>query len=121
MKAMALGPATLLPLFPPGVSAANVYAPKFFSESELELVATLGELIIPQTETPGARASKAHEHIDLVLSEETEEVQRDFRNGLTQVERRSHELHGQRFVALSPQQQTAILTRMAATETPDRG
>ena len=117
MKALALGPA-VLPLFPLGAAAATAYAPKFFSSGELELVATLGELILPKTETPGARAAKAHEHIDLVLSEETPDVQHDFRDGLAWLERRSRELHDRGFLELTPGQQNAILTRMADSKTP---
>jgi len=113
MKALALTPA-VLPLFPSGAPAATAYTPKFFSANEVEIVATLGELILPQTETPGARAAKAHEHIDLVLADETADVQHDFRDGLAWVERRSRELFGRGFIELSGEQQTALFTRMAA-------
>src|SRR6478672_10850893 len=110
MRALALTPA-VLPLFPSGATAATTYAPKFFSASELEIVATLGELILPQTQTPGARAAKAHEYIDLVLADETQDVQHEFRDGLAWVERRSRELFGHGFMELSVEQQTALLTR----------
>ena len=112
VKALA---ATTLPLFPLGASAATGYSPKFFSAAEMNLVATLGELILPQTETPGARAAKAHEHIDLVLSEETPDVQHSLRDGLAWVEQRSRESQGQSFLTLKPDEQNAILTRMASS------
>jgi glucoside 3-dehydrogenase (cytochrome c) hitch-hiker subunit len=112
MKTIALSPA-IAPLFPSAAQVATAYTPKFFSSDELDLVATLGELILPQTETPGARQAKAHEHIDLVLSEETSDVQRTFRSGLGLVEQRSRELYKDRFVALKPEQQNAILKHMS--------
>ena len=34
-----------------------------------ELVITLTELIIPQTDTPGAKAAKVNEYIDMVLAD----------------------------------------------------
>src|SRR4029450_8640250 len=56
-----------------GQSAA--WRPRFFSNVQNETVAVIAELIIPQTDTPGARAARVHEHIDLVLSEESPAVQ----------------------------------------------
>jgi len=117
MKIIALGSAAMLPLpslaEPLAAAATTPYAPKFFSPGELELVATLGELILPQTDTPGARGAKVHEHVDLVLSEETEDVRHDFRDGLVWLERRSHEVYGHGFLQLDPEKQTAILTRIS--------
>jgi hypothetical protein len=118
IKAIALGSATMLPLLPLVESGAAAvptrpYSAKFFSPSEMELVATLGEIIIPQTDTPGARAAKVHEHIDLVLSQETEDVKEEFRDGTAWLERRSHDLYGRGFLALSQEKQTAILKRIS--------
>lgn len=104
----------LTPLLPLSAAAAVPYAPKFFSPAELELVATLGELVIPQTDTPGARAARTHEHIDLVLSESLPDVQHDFRDGLDWLTRRSRDLHNRPFLDLSAAQQTALLTQIAA-------
>ncbi len=118
VRALTLAPA-ILPLASLSASAAAAYSPKFFSAAEFELVATLGELILPQTETPGARAAKAHEHIDLVLSEEIPEIQRAFRNGLAWVEQRSQDLYGQKFLQLAAENQNSILMHMAASKTTD--
>jgi hypothetical protein len=112
MKALAMSPA-IAPLFPIVAQAAGAYTPKFFSAGEMELVATLGELILPQTETPGARQAKAHEHIDLVLSEETTDVQNAFRDGLALMEQQSRELHNSRFLTLNTEQQNALLKRIS--------
>jgi hypothetical protein len=114
IKAIAVGSATMLPLLPlVESSAAAPYSAKFFSPGEMELVATLGEIIIPQTDTPGAREAKVHEHIDLVLSQETDDVQEEFRDGIAWLERRSRELYGHGFIALRPEEQTAILKRIS--------
>jgi gluconate 2-dehydrogenase gamma chain len=108
-----------VPLVPLAALGTAAYAPKFFSSGELELVATLGELILPQTETPGARAARAHEHIDLVLSEEIPEVRRAFRDGLAWIERQSRESHDRAFAALTPEQQNAMLARMSSSPEGD--
>ena len=108
VKAIAVGSATLVPL-----TAAAPDKPKFFSPGEFELVATLAELIIPQTDTPGARAARVQELIDRVLSEETPAIQKRFRKGLAWVDRRSRAAYSKKFLDLAVQQQTAILTAMS--------
>ena len=122
VKTIALSTVTMLPL--PGLvestaTAAPVgsYSPKFFSPAEMELVAIIGELILPRTDTPGARAVGAHEHIDLVLSEASEDERHDFRDGLAWLERRSRELYGRGFQTLDLEKQTAILTRISDRKT----
>lgn len=58
------------------------WKPTFFEAREAALVAEIAEHIIPETETPGARAAKVHQYIDLVLSEEAPARQAAFRRGL---------------------------------------
>jgi hypothetical protein len=76
-------------------------------------VTIIAELIIPETETPGARAAKVNEHMDLVLSDESSEVQQRFLKGLEWMDRKSRELFGADFAKTSPAQQTSILTAVA--------
>ena len=121
VKIIALGPATFLPLLPLGDTLASAqtrsapkksvpWKPKVFTEVQNQLVITIAELIIPETETPGARAAKANEHIDLVLSEETPEVQRPFLDGLAWINQKSNQLYKSDFLKLSAEQQVATLT-----------
>jgi hypothetical protein len=122
VKTIVMSPVTLLPLQPLVESSANAkpagsYSPKFFSPSEMELVATIGELILPQTDTPGARAVGAQEHIDRVLSEASEDEQHEFRDGLAWLERRSQELFGRSFKALNLEKQIALLTKISDRKT----
>src|SRR3954470_10811584 len=49
--------------------AAAPWAPAVLSPRQLETVATLCDLIIPQTDTPGARAVLVDRFIDSVLKE----------------------------------------------------
>ncbi len=96
--------------------SAPKWTPRWLTPDQAELTATLADLIIPQTETPGARAAGVHEHIDLVLSEELPEIQKAFAAGLARVNVASRSLHGNDFLKLAPAQQNAILTSMAVPE-----
>lgn len=50
-------------------------------------VAAIAEVIIPETETPGARAAKVNEFVDLIVSEWFDEEERErFLNGLAAVD-----------------------------------
>jgi hypothetical protein len=76
-------------------------------------VTTIAEWIIPQTETPGAKAVRVNEFIDLILSEWFEDEDRTkFLAGLTSVDAQSHDLYGKDFVDCSTVQQKQLLTAM---------
>ena len=88
-------------------------------------VVTIAELIIPQTDTPGAKAVRVNEFIDRILAEwYTEEEKASFLAGLAQVDTRSHDLFGKDFVDCSQTQQSQILTELddglAEMRTQDR-
>src|SRR5882672_4610580 len=76
-------------------------------------VTTMAELIIPQTETPGAKAVRVNEFIDLILSEWYDDEDRaKFLAGLANVDSQSHDLCGKDFVDCSPLQQKQLLTAL---------
>ena len=102
---------------PPLSSGSGIpWTPKFFNPHQNETVTMLAELIIPQTETPGAKAAKVNEYIDLILSEETLKVQREFLRGLEWMDRRSNELFKLSFIKLTVEQQTKLVETVAADE-----
>jgi hypothetical protein len=78
---------------------------------QADLMATLAELIIPTTDTPGARAAGVHEFIDRILTGYVRpEEKATFIAGLTDVDVRAGQVAaGQTFVQLSPEQQTSLL------------
>src|SRR5262245_53237876 len=64
-----------------GVDASNELAapgwkPRFFDEHQNETLIVLSNLIIPATETPGAKEALANRYIDLVLAAEKAEGQK---------------------------------------------
>jgi glucoside 3-dehydrogenase (cytochrome c) hitch-hiker subunit len=83
---------------------------KLFNSHQNAVVTTLAELIIPQTDTPGAKAARVNEFIDLVVAEWYDEQERTrFLAGLANVDARSHGLFAKDFIDCEPKQQTEIV------------
>ena len=101
------------------VQAAQDKAPLFFTKEEFALVDELTELIIPADDhSPGARAALVAGYIDFRLSEAFEEKPRTlWRDGLKLIEQLSQEMHSKSFLASSPEQRVALLTRISQNET----
>lgn len=89
------------------------WKPVFFDEHQNETVVTLTELIIPQTDTPGAKAALVNCYLDLKYQEEEPEKQRELINGLAWLDGRSLSRHGKPFVRLSEAEQFAMLEPLA--------
>jgi len=76
-------------------------------------VVTMTDLIIPETDTPGAKAARVNEFIDVILTEwATPEERQNFLNGLAGVDKQSNELYGKDLVDASPLQQVTLLRAM---------
>jgi glucoside 3-dehydrogenase (cytochrome c) hitch-hiker subunit len=75
-----------------------------------ETVATIAELIIPKTDTPGARDAGVPAFIDVMLADWGDDNQRKaFTAGLANVDERSRKAFGKDFIGCPPDQQTEIL------------
>ena len=94
--------------------AAEPWKPLFFNAHQNETVIVLSELIIPTTDTPGAKAAKVNEFVDLMLSEESEDRKRDFIRGLSWTDKKSNELFGTNFKDATPEQQNALLVTLSS-------
>jgi gluconate 2-dehydrogenase gamma chain len=82
---------------------------------EAETVGVIAEMIIPETDTPGAGAAHIPEFADLMLAEWSSEDERTrFRAGLADVDARSRAAFGADFVAGTDAQRAAILTTLDA-------
>ena len=76
-------------------------------------VTTMIDLTIPATDTPGAKAARGNEFIDVILTEWATDTERqDFLKGLANVDERSKELFGKTFTDSSVEQQTTLLGDM---------
>ena len=77
------------------------------------MVVTMTDLIIPATDTPGAKGARVNEFIDVVLTEwASDEERKHFLDGLAEVDKRSTELFGKGFNDASVDQQTTLLRAM---------
>jgi hypothetical protein len=67
-------------------------------------------VMIPATDTPGAKAAKVNEFIDLILTEwATDEESKVFLEGLAEADRRANALFGHGFATASANEQAAIV------------
>jgi glucoside 3-dehydrogenase (cytochrome c) hitch-hiker subunit len=98
--------------------AAKTWTPRVFSARQNDQVISLTELIIPATETPGAKAALVNRFIDQVLADAPAAERNAFLQGLSWIGKRSVAEFGKDFSAASQEQQTALLTRLAGDERP---
>src|SRR5437660_10472607 len=74
------------------------------------LVTTLTDLIIPETDTPGAKAARVDQFIDVMLADWYDPADRQrFLDGLADVDARSTPATGQPLIASTPPQHTRAL------------
>ena len=99
-------------------AATAAWKPKALTAHQAETVATIAELIIPQTETAGARAARVHEFIDEVLYDDDPATRNKFFNGLSWIDQRSRGRYGVDFLKASPEQQVEILTPLSLPADP---
>jgi Gluconate 2-dehydrogenase subunit 3 len=92
---------------------AEAPARKTLNPHQNATVTAISELIIPQTETPGAKAVRVNEFIDLILTEWYDDDERQrFLAGLADVDVRSRDVCGKDFVDGSEKQQLQIVSSL---------
>jgi hypothetical protein len=75
-----------------------------------ETVTTISELIIPQTDTPGARGAKVNEFIDLLLTEWFDAPEKErFLEGLATIDTASRKRFRSDFISCTPAQQKELM------------
>jgi glucoside 3-dehydrogenase (cytochrome c) hitch-hiker subunit len=89
------------------------YALRTLGPHQNDTVVALMDLIIPATDTPGAKGARVNEFIDVILTDwAAPEERQHFLGGLANVDQQSNGLFGKTFVEASPTQQTALLRSM---------
>ena len=87
---------------------------RVLSAEQGELLATLAEIIIPATDTPGARAARVDAYIDGLLADVFTESEREqFLAGLADVDARANAAHGVIFVEATPERRVTLMQAMA--------
>src|SRR5207247_5943575 len=123
----ALGTAALLPplsgLSPGRLAATGRRAHRRARSRDLqvldphqsETVATIAEMIIPATDTPGARAAQVDRFIDLLLAEwAPDDDRKQFLEGLADVDARARAGSAADFLGATEAQRSTILTALDA-------
>ncbi|MFL5633799.1 MAG: gluconate 2-dehydrogenase subunit 3 family protein [Gemmatimonadaceae bacterium] len=119
-----LGAALALPFLPRGLDAAitlgkDLHARlddvpfRTLNPAQQALVTNIAEMIIPETDTPGATRVKVPEFIDLILTEwASDEERTNFLAGLADIDARSMTIGNAKFVNLTELQKTELLTTL---------
>ena len=120
-----VGAGALWPLLSDEASAAfariqSTQAPPtlaFLTPAQYAAVDAIAETIIPADDhSPGARAARVADYIDLLLSESPVEIQQIWRAGLAALDASTKTRFGRPFADLSAADATAVLTELARNE-----
>jgi len=88
------------------------YTPKFFSEDQGRLVTELAEIILPKTDTPGAKDVGVPQFIDTMLKDCYKKEDQDyFLKGLTDFDNEAKKTYGDAFIYCKPEQQVELVKK----------
>jgi hypothetical protein len=99
--------------------AVQDWKPRVLSARQNDQVILLSELIIPETDTPGAKAALVNRFIDDVLHAAPPDVRYTFLRGLSWMDGRSKALFKKDLLSTTQAEQTELLTRLAAEDTKE--
>lgn len=99
-----------------GVAKDEQWKPMFLNAQQDETVDVLTDLLIPRTDTPGARDAKVHRYVDLFLAVKDSQEQKDFAAGLAGLDATAQTKYGKAFARCSEADQVRLLTAM--TDSP---
>ena len=94
------------------------WKPIFLNEHQNATLIALGEVIIPSTDTPGAKDALVNRFIDLVLSVQSVDFQKQFTDALTFMDAESQKQFEKDFVKLSADDQISLLMPWAFARAP---
>lgn len=88
------------------------YKPDFFTPDQAALVSELAEIIIPKTDTPGAKDAGVPAFIDAMVKEVYPAEGRDkFMKGLADFNAEANSTYGDDFVDCTPEQRTELVKK----------
>lgn len=105
----------------PAVALAQntAWQPLTLDAHQNETVIALTDLILPATDTPGAKEANVNRYIDLFLTDGDSEQRKQFIEGLGWLDRLANETHGKTFRESTREQQTALLRDMDTGAAPE--
>jgi gluconate 2-dehydrogenase gamma chain len=93
-----------------GAGEGAAWLPRTLSPEQAKTVAILGEHILPETDTPGARAARVERFIDAMLTDyHPEETRQRFLAGLDRADARARRAFGDGITALPPERQWELV------------
>ncbi len=100
-----------------GATSAQPQPRIFFTEEENRTVIEMSERIIPADDSsPGAKAAKVNEYIDLIVSASPEPSKQTWRDGLAAVNKMSRDRFGKPFPDANADQQIELLKEISKNE-----
>jgi hypothetical protein len=118
MGVVAVNPHAGARLFPAGEDASIEleradWAPVLLNAQQDTILTVLCDAIIPATDTPGAKAALVNRFLDLVISAESEKVQRDFLDSLAWFDVAATKHYRTTFDKLTDEERTNLLNLVA--------
>ncbi|HYP13707.1 MAG TPA: gluconate 2-dehydrogenase subunit 3 family protein [Bryobacteraceae bacterium] len=98
------------------IKQGRSWKPAVLTPAQNETVVVLSEIIIPTTDTPGAKAAMVNRYIDLFLSASSQEDKDRFMTGLAWFEDYASKQNGTPFVKQDPAAQVALLEKLDRAE-----
>jgi hypothetical protein len=92
----------------------------FLNDQQNDTLIALSDVIIPATDTPGAKEALVNRYLDLLLSIQPTEFQQQFADALAFIDSASRQQFGKDFRALSPEDQIWLLSPWAYQQEPSR-
>jgi hypothetical protein len=89
------------------------WKPAFLNQQQNETLIVLSDVLIPATDTPGAREAMVNRYLDLLLSVQPAKFQQQFVDALNFIDSESQEQFAKDFRALAPDDQISLLTPWA--------
>jgi Gluconate 2-dehydrogenase subunit 3 len=96
------------------------WKPVFLNPQQNETLTALSDVIIPATDTPGAKAALVNRFLDLVISAEPRSVQKEFLDSLAWFDAGAAERYKTTFVNLTPDEKLEFLNLVAWPHTHSR-
>jgi len=90
----------------------------FLNHHQNETLIVLSDVIIPATDTPGAKEALVNRYLDLLLSVQPAEFQRTFVDALAYIDAESQKQFGKDFCELGADDQISLLTPWAFARQP---
>ena len=89
------------------------WKPVFLNDHQNETLIVVSDVIIPETDTPGAKAAFVNRYLDLLVSVQPTEFQQEFAAALKSIDSESQAEFGKDFRALSREDQIWLLSAWA--------